>query len=380
MFTMCQAVDVPVHAYVALTAFSTPSDVCIRLLSPSAVWRRSRVKGWSQRPCSRFWRCRRSSTLRQYINGCASNGRGSHNQISDTDRSDDSRTKLGDSATAGVNSFQPEDNFDQQSFPEDSTSSSSMRSEFNSKSTRFGGIFEPDAQTLGRSSESSGNDSVPSRYSSPELNRMKPWWRRLLEDAEFDDVRTVGVSFLVAVLIRGFVVEPRFIPSESMLPTFEIGDQLVVEKVSKYARHFQAGEVVVFKPPPALLARGYSKKDAFIKRVVGTAGDTVSIRHGHVELNGVAQPEPYIYELPRYDWGPQTIPPGFVMVLGDNRNNSYDSHLWGFLPTSNIIGRAVARYWPPKRIGLTYLWSADKQLPPPPRPDVSVLQQGAPGD
>lgn len=181
----------------------------------------------------------------------------------------------------------------------------------------------------------------------------RSWWERILRDDAFDDLRTFSIAFAIALLVRSVVVEPRFIPSLSMYPTFDVGDQLLVEKVTKFVRSYEAGDIVVFQPPPALAARGYSKRDAFIKRIVAREGDVVRIRAGVVEVNGVAQREDFINERPAYDWGPDTVPPGTVMVLGDNRNNSYDSHIWGFLPRNNIIGRAIFRYWPLARAGAT---------------------------
>lgn len=199
----------------------------------------------------------------------------------------------------------------------------------------------------------------------------KPVWRRVLEDDEFEDLRYFGVSFAIALVFRALVLEPRFIPSESMVPTFEVGDQLLVEKVSKWIRPARPGDIVVFQPPPALTQRGYASTDAFIKRVVGGEGDTVRVRDGHIERNGVVVDEAYIAEGPKYEWGPATVPPGYVMVLGDNRNNSYDSHIWGFLPKSNIIGRAIVRYWPFARVGSVMVPSTvPANLE---RPDISPL-------
>lgn len=189
----------------------------------------------------------------------------------------------------------------------------------------------------------------------PSEDAPRPWWKKVAEDEKFDDLRTFSIAFAFALCVRGLVVEPRFIPSLSMYPTFEVGDQLLVEKVSKLFRSPQAGDIVVFEPPGALLERGYRKKDAFIKRVVARAGDAVRIRDGHVEVNGVVKQEAYISELPNYEWGPGVVPAGFVMVLGDNRNNSYDSHIWGYLPESNIIGRAVVKYWPLDKVGSVML-------------------------
>lgn len=92
--------------------------------------------------------------------------------------------------------------------------------------------------------------------------------------------------------------------------------------------------------------------EALIKRVVAVAGDTVEIKNNHLYVNDVLQDETYINELPDYSLPPTKVPMGMVLVLGDNRNHSFDSHIWGFLPDRNIIGRAVVKYWPPWRMGL----------------------------
>lgn len=183
---------------------------------------------------------------------------------------------------------------------------------------------------------------------------QRPWWKRVLQDDQFDDLRTFTTAFVLALLVRGLVVEPRYIPSLSMYPTFDVGDQFLVDKVSKYVREPQADDIVVFEPPLALQERGYRKKDAFIKRVVARGGDTVHIHDGRVDVNGQVRTEPFINDTPNYEWGPSIVPEGYVMVLGDNRNNSYDSHIWGFLPEQNIIGRAALRYWPPARFGSSF--------------------------
>ncbi|PXF41529.1 Chloroplast processing peptidase [Gracilariopsis chorda] len=182
----------------------------------------------------------------------------------------------------------------------------------------------------------------------------KPWYKRLFEDDQFDDVRTFTFAFLVALFVRSTMVEPRYIPSLSMYPTFEVGDQFLVDKLSRIVRPPHENDIVVFEPPTVLRERGYKKSDAFIKRVVAVGGDRVYIHNGRVEVNGIPREENFVNENPNYEWGPGTVPEGYVMVLGDNRNNSYDSHVWGFLPEHNIIGRALVRYWPPTRFGTTF--------------------------
>ncbi|HEY9750001.1 MAG TPA: signal peptidase I, partial [Allocoleopsis sp.] len=111
------------------------------------------------------------------------------------------------------------------------------------------------------------------------------------------------------------------------------------------------GDIVVFDPPLQLQTQGYSKEQAFIKRVIGLPGQTVKVRQGKVYVDDQPLSEPYIAEPPAYEWGPEQVPEGQFFVMGDNRNNSNDSHIWGFLPKQNIIGRALWRFWPFSRVG-----------------------------
>ncbi|TFJ86137.1 hypothetical protein NSK_002345 [Nannochloropsis salina CCMP1776] len=175
------------------------------------------------------------------------------------------------------------------------------------------------------------------------------------------DTTLFVTSFLISLGIRAFIVEPRYIPSLSMYPTFLVGDQLAVEKVTKTYKNYERGDVVVFNP-----TQGYQEyvsrdpyitdksriNEALIKRIIAKGGDVVEVKDGRLFVNGVAQEEKYIAEGPAYVWGPRRVPDGMYMVLGDNRNHSLDSHIWGFLPKENIIGRAICKYWPPWRLGL----------------------------
>jgi len=184
---------------------------------------------------------------------------------------------------------------------------------------------------------------------------VKKLIKQFKEDPEFqEDVKTFFTSLTIALLIRGFLVEPRFIPSLSMYPNFDIGDQLTVDKVSKRWREYQRRDVVVFNPPEKFfeVVGGGRSGDALIKRIVAIAGDTVEIKNGGtLYLNGEAQDEPFTNEAARYDFGPVQVPEGCVLVLGDNRNQSLDGHVWGFLPIENIIGRATFKFWPPWHVG-----------------------------
>jgi signal peptidase I len=173
-----------------------------------------------------------------------------------------------------------------------------------------------------------------------------------------EDVKTYFVSLFVALLIRFIIIEPRYIPSLSMYPTFDVGDQLAVEKITKLYKPLYRNEVVVFNPPPMfqdIVTNQYGDpskaKEALIKRIVAVEGDQVEVKRGMLFVNNVAQEEPWTAEDAEYTFGPVIVPKGNVLVLGDNRNHSLDGHIWGFLPKENIIGRAVFVYWPPWRLG-----------------------------
>lgn len=159
-------------------------------------------------------------------------------------------------------------------------------------------------------------------------------------------VKTIGLSILLALGLRAFVVEVRYIPTGSMIPTLMVNDRLIVEKVSYHFTEPERGDIVVFSPPES--AGQSFKKEAFIKRVIGLPGEEIEVTGGVIYVNGEPLDESYIpsENVPTYEWGPETVPEGSYLVLGDNRNDSYDGHEWGFLPDRNIIGRAVFRLWP----------------------------------
>jgi signal peptidase I len=172
--------------------------------------------------------------------------------------------------------------------------------------------------------------------------------------AAWENIQIAMVALILAFLIRGFVAEPRFIPSSSMVPTLRIGDRLIVEKLSYHQHEPHFRDIVVFQPPDLLLSQGYKADQAFIKRVIGLPGQTVEVKQGKVFVDGKALTEPYISAPPTYVMKPITVTPGNVFVMGDNRNNSNDSHVWGLLPQQNIIGRAWERFFPFDRVGNIY--------------------------
>jgi signal peptidase I len=177
-----------------------------------------------------------------------------------------------------------------------------------------------------------------------------PFWRRFWQ-AQKDNIQVLAIALILALFIRALIAEPRFIPSDSMMPTLYIGDRLVIEKVSYLFHPPTIGDIVVFEPPSALIEVGFTSDQALIKRVIGLPGQTVEVHAGKVLINHQPLQERYIAEPPRYEMLPVTVPEDQFFVMGDNRNNSNDSHVWGFLPKADIIGRAVFRFFPGDRIG-----------------------------
>lgn len=203
------------------------------------------------------------------------------------------------------------------------------------------------------------------------------------ENPWVETVKTLGLSAVLAFGIRTFVAEARYIPSGSMLPTLQINDRLIIDKISYHFKDLHRGDIVVFNPTETLKQEHY--KDAFIKRVIGLPGDTVKIEDGRVYINEKPLEEPYTAQTdnanseglvglvaspgtsvdvcknkpPYFEKQEQgsvevwtaTVPPDSYLVMGDNRNNSYDSRCWGVVAHDDIIGRAVIRFWPPQRVG-----------------------------
>ena len=164
-------------------------------------------------------------------------------------------------------------------------------------------------------------------------------------------VKTIVLSVVLAVGIRTFVAEARWIPSESMMPTLKVNDNLIVDKLSYDFTNPQRGDIVVFSPTDNIKKANPNLKDAFIKRIIGLPGDKVEVKGKRVYINNRPLQENYIEDKPNYMFGPVIVPPKSYLVLGDNRNDSWDSHYWGFVPRNHIIGHAILRFWPPNRIG-----------------------------
>jgi signal peptidase I len=181
----------------------------------------------------------------------------------------------------------------------------------------------------------------------------------------------VATALLLALGIQAFIVKPYRIPSESMEPTLDVGQRVLVNRLALRFGDPQVGQIVVFHPPKGSDVNqcGEPQKSGaacdrptptragvnFIKRIVAGPGDTISIRDGHVIRNGKLQKESFARpcgggsdcNFPT----PIKIPAGYWFMMGDNRGSSDDSRFWGPVPKGWIIGPAFATYWPPSRIG-----------------------------
>jgi signal peptidase I len=186
-------------------------------------------------------------------------------------------------------------------------------------------------------------------------------------------VLIVAVALGLALGIQAFLVKPYRIPSESMVPTLEIGQRVLVNRIGKRFSNPDVGDVVVFHPPVGAESDNKCAKKPpdgqvcikevnrradvnFIKRVVAGPGDKLRIDNGRVIRNGKRIDEPYIRPCGGGDGCDYpkevTIPAGHYFMMGDNRGSSDDSRFWGPVPEDWIIGSAFATYWPPNRIGL----------------------------
>ena len=182
----------------------------------------------------------------------------------------------------------------------------------------------------------------------------------------------VAVALGLALLIQALLVKPFRIPSQSMEPTLDVGQRVLVDRVSFRFSEPERGDIVVFNPPLGS-ERGnrcgaeHAQDQAcpvpteepadtnFIKRVVGVPGDRLKVVDGQVVIDGEKLDEPYVRESATCGIcnlrNPITIPPGHFFMMGDNRGQSADSREWGPVPKEWIVGNAFFTYWPPSRIG-----------------------------
>jgi len=165
--------------------------------------------------------------------------------------------------------------------------------------------------------------------------RLSPGTRNTIEW-----IVVIGGAVLITILLRTFAFQTFYIPSESMVPTLQVGDRIVVNKI---ADDYDRGNIVVFNKPDSWQAA----HAVLIKRIVGLPGETIEIRDNTVFIDGEELVEPYLAEgATMADYGPFVIPDEQVFVMGDNRTFSSDSRENGPVPLSDVVGRAALRVWP----------------------------------
>lgn len=175
----------------------------------------------------------------------------------------------------------------------------------------------------------------PDTQNQPESEIEKPTdWKRV----GLDILETLVLAIVLYFGINAISVRVR-VDGYSMTPTLQNGEYILVNKLAYKTGEPQRGDIVVFVYPA-------NPQEDLIKRVIGLPGERVSIHNGVVSIDGIQINEPYIAAAPLYD-GEWVVSEGQLFVLGDNRNESKDSHQWGLLPMENVVGRSVLIYWPP---------------------------------
>lgn len=198
-----------------------------------------------------------------------------------------------------------------------------------------------------------------------ETSRSRRFLRSVL-----DVFIVLAAAALIAIFLQSFFIKAFLIPSASMNPTLQVGDRVMVDRVTYYFRKPRRGDIVVFRHPPSnpaalnttnpfywpfeqigetlhLTHRGTTP---YVKRVVATEGETVELRKGILYVDGKQVNEKYVVESSS-DFGPVKVGKGMLFVMGDNRPNSYDSRYWGQVPIRSVIGRVFLRWWPLSRFG-----------------------------
>ncbi|MFH5185953.1 signal peptidase I [Paenibacillus sp. TAB 01] len=161
-------------------------------------------------------------------------------------------------------------------------------------------------------------------------------------------VPTLAIAAIVSFTFNTYVAQGMTVPTGSMLPTIQLDDKILVEKMVDLT-DFNFGDVVVFYPP----LEGH-ENERFVKRLIGLPGDTIEVKDGVLIRNGQKVDEPYLSQKMNYTYGPVTVPANHYFFLGDNRNDSEDSHLWPttpFVAKDKLVGKVMFRYFPFNHIG-----------------------------
>lgn len=167
---------------------------------------------------------------------------------------------------------------------------------------------------------------------------------RLRGAVEFSLMLAISFAFVFG-FVRPVVASPVYVPSESMLPTLEVWDRILVNKLADNFSEPERGDIVVFESPE-------ESSELLIKRTIGLPGESVELRGGDLYINGEFVEEPYVADTaPPTSFGPVEVPEGHYFFMGDNRGGSVDSRAYGPVSEENLIGEALLRFWPPGRVG-----------------------------
>ncbi|MCY4650443.1 MAG: signal peptidase I [bacterium] len=200
----------------------------------------------------------------------------------------------------------------------------------------------------------------------PGIEQSRP--KRRIRSAVVEMAVLLVGAVVLAVLIKSFLIQPFEIPSQSMHPTLQVGDRVMVSKVSYLFSDPGRGDVVVFSPPGrfqpdrnVLEIVWHEVREAFgwydiseadlIKRVIGTGGDLVEIRRDEIRVNGVLLDEPYLGSSTQEESITVVVEEDHLFLMGDHRARSSDSRVFGTVTTDNVVGKAVFRIWPFGRLG-----------------------------
>lgn len=234
-------------------------------------------------------------------------------------------------------------------------------------------LWEDDASVP--PTEPAPDDAQPAKPDEPD-EKPTNLWHELLDSAMI-------AVILVFCIIRPFLLQAFYIPSGSMIPTLQIQDKVLASKITYRLREPRDGDIIVFHAPRKALETRMETVDPtkpspdYVKRVMGVPGDRIHIDAEGVHRNGALLKEPYVADSPDYefpltvfgDFSPElgtgianelkphiegrdlVVPKGYLLVLGDNRNDSHDGHKWGLLPRNAVIGNVVFVFWPMSRFG-----------------------------
>jgi signal peptidase I len=182
------------------------------------------------------------------------------------------------------------------------------------------------------------------------MKTMKSTTKTIIRELLITLALAVAIFFLLQ-----FTVQSSIVVGSSMEPGIQNGDRLLVSKIVFRFGDPRRGDIIILRAP-------VSYPVDYIKRVIGLPGDKIEIKNGKVSVNDIPLDEPYIKDIPRYVFGPYTVPADSYFVMGDNRNASNDSHVFGAISSDRIIGRAWIGIWPPSNWGSLGNYPLNKQV------------------